>query len=267
MLPDPVDPPAPPEDAADPPGTSGPGRKTEGAPASKQRPPDAPVPPLAHRILPTSPVPAPILEGPFPAPAVSGSAGRAGGPSRAVQDHWVARLREGDAGALREVVEAFQERITSVVVGMLRDRDAVEDVVQETFVKAFYRIGSFQGDSGLYTWLYRVAINLAKDHVKRHARRPAVALDEAGPQGAALPGAEAPALERVEQRERRLAVRAAIAALPPKFRAVLVLREIEGLRYDEIAEILSISQGTVESRLFRARRRLAARLSRWEPSR
>jgi RNA polymerase sigma-70 factor (ECF subfamily) len=184
-----------------------------------------------------------------------------------VQDHWVARLRQGDAAALREVVDAFQERITSVVAGMLRDRDAVDDVVQETFVKAFYRISSFQGDSGLYTWLYRVAINLAKDHVKRHARRPAIALDEVGPQGAAIPGGGPPALERVEQRERRLAVREAIAALPPKFRAVLVLREIEGLRYDEIAEILSISQGTVESRLFRARRRLVARLQRWEPSR
>jgi RNA polymerase sigma-70 factor (ECF subfamily) len=198
---------------------------------------------------------------------VTAPAGRRGSPSRALQDHWVARLREGDASALREVVLAFEERITSVVAGMLRDRDAVEDVVQETFVKAFYRIASFQGDSGLYTWLYRVAVNLAKDHVKRHARRPAVALDESGAQGASLAGTETPALERVEQRERRLAVRAAIAALPPKFRAVLVLREIEGLRYDEIAAVLAISQGTVESRLFRARRRLVARLARWEPSR
>jgi RNA polymerase sigma-70 factor (ECF subfamily) len=198
---------------------------------------------------------------------VTPSAGRTPGPSRAIQDHWVARLRTGDATALREVVLAFQERITSVVTGVLRDRDAVEDVVQETFVKAFYRISSFQGDSGLYTWLYRVAVNLAKDHVKRHARRPAIALEETGPQGASIPVAEPPALERVEERERRLAVREAIASLPPKFRAVLVLREIEGLRYDQIAQILCISQGTVESRLFRARRRLVARLSRWEPSR
>jgi RNA polymerase sigma-70 factor (ECF subfamily) len=196
---------------------------------------------------------------------------RAGGkgtsPSRALQDHWVERLRAKDASALREVVAAFQERITSVVAGMLRDRDAVDDVVQETFVKAYYRIGSFQGDSGLYTWLYRVAVNLAKDHVKRHKRRPALPLDAAGPQEASLPAAETPPLERVEQRERRLAVREAIAALPPKFRSVLVLREIEGLRYEQIAKILDISQGTVESRLFRARRRLVARLSRWEPPR
>jgi RNA polymerase sigma-70 factor, ECF subfamily len=267
MLPDSIDPRGSSPHEGLPPEGAGEPRKIGGVPASKERPPDAPVPPLAHRLHPAAPPPAPILQGPVPAAAVKESGGRAGGPSRAVQDHWVARLRTGDASALREVVAAFQERITSVVTGMLRDRDAVDDVVQETFVKAFYRISSFQGDSGLYTWLYRVAVNLAKDHVKRHARRPAIALDEAGLEGASLPGTETPALERVEQRERRLAVRAAIAALPPKFRAVLVLRELEGLRYDEIAEILSISQGTVESRLFRARRRLAKRLSRWEPSR
>jgi RNA polymerase sigma-70 factor (ECF subfamily) len=180
---------------------------------------------------------------------------------RARQDAWVERLRAGDGQALREVVDAFSERITAVVGGMIRDRDAVEDVVHETFVKAFFRIGSFHGGSSLYTWLYRVAINAAKDHAKRRRRRPAVALDDLGPAGAQLPAPEAPELERLERRETRLAVRAAIQSLPPKFRAVLVLREIEGLRYEEIAAILDVSQGTVESRLFRARRRMQVRLA------
>ena len=185
-------------------------------------------------------------------------------PDRAQQDRWVARLREGDEAALREVVEAFSERITSVVAGMIRDRDAVDDVVQETFVKAFFRIGSFHGDSGLFTWLYRVAINAAKDHAKKRGRRPAAALDDlAGGVGAAsFPSSEVPALERLEDREVRFAVRRAVQALPPKFRAVLVLRELEGLRYEEIADVLGISLGTVESRLFRARRRLKERLMR-----
>ena len=185
-------------------------------------------------------------------------------PDRRQQDLWVARLREGDEAALREVVEAFSERITSVVAGMLRDRDAVDDVVQETFVKAFFRIRSFQGDSGLYTWLNRVAINAAKDHAKKRGRRPASALDDlaGGVGAAAFPSSETPAIERLEDREVRVAVRQAVQALPPKFRAVLVLRELEGLRYEEIADVLGISLGTVESRLFRARRRLKERLMR-----
>jgi RNA polymerase sigma-70 factor (ECF subfamily) len=184
-------------------------------------------------------------------------------PDRARQDAWVARLREGDAEALREVVDAFSARIAGAVGGMLKDRDAVDDVVQETFVKAFYRIRSFQGESGLYTWLYRIALNASKDFAKRRRRRPAVALDEADPSGATPSRAE-PAVESLERREARLRVRAAIRTLPAKFRSVLVLREIEGLRYEEIAEVLCLSLGTVESRLFRARRRLRAALLRAE---
>lgn len=263
-----------------PPGGSGRGAGKEGGhPASKDRPeePAVPVPsPLAPAaphlpgtdLAPAAPGPAPlapVLRMPGAASEVAIRYDRAGRPlpDRAQQDRWVARLREGDAGALREVIAAFSERITSVVTGMLRDRDAVDDVVQETFVKAFYRIGSFHGDAGLYTWLYRVAVNAAKDHVKSRGRRPASALEDlpSGADGLTSPG-EGPSIERLEDREVRLAVRAAIAALPAKFRAVLVLRELEGLRYEEIAEILGISLGTVESRLFRARRRLKARLSR-----
>lgn len=227
-----------------------------------------PVPsPLAPRAPHTPPVPAlaPVLRLPGTTPEAAIRYDRSGRPlpDRAQQDRWVARLRDGDAGALREVMAAFSERITSVVTGMLRDRDAVDDVVQETFVKAFYRIRSFHGDAGLYTWLYRVAVNAAKDHVKSRGRRPASAIEDlpSGADGLAS-RSDGPSIERLEDREVRLAVRAAIAALPSKFRAVLVLRELEGLRYEEIAEILGISLGTVESRLFRARRRLKARLSR-----
>ena len=185
-------------------------------------------------------------------------------PDRAMQDAWVVRLKAGDEGALREVVEAYSERITSVVNGMMADRDAVDDVVAETFTKAFFRIQNFNGEAGLYTWLYRVAVNGAKDYGKKKRRRPAVALDDipAGPQSIASLS-DGPSVERLEDRELRSAVRAAIQSLPPKFRSVLVLRELEGLRYEEIAAILDISQGTVESRLFRARRRLQLKLARW----
>ena len=192
-----------------------------------------------------------------PAPAGAGTPRPT--PDRAAQDVLAARLRAKDPEALREVVALFGARITSVVSNFVRDRDAVDDVVQETFVKAFYRIRSFQGDSGLYTWLYRVAVNAAKDHLKRVRRRPASPLDE---EVRPLVAPGAPAIERLEDRERRLRVRAAMEALPAKFRAVIVLREVEGLRYDEIAEVLALSVGTVESRLFRARQRLLDRLRR-----
>jgi RNA polymerase sigma-70 factor (ECF subfamily) len=246
---------------------AGHGGKRGPEPASKaQSPGDAVPPPLVPlKAVPPREALSPAFEAPVlhmgPPPPAARTGGRDLPIDRARQDAWVERLRAGDGQALREVVDAFSERITAVVGGMIRDRDAVEDVVHETFVKAFFRIGSFQGGSSLYTWLYRVAINAAKDHAKRRRRRPALALDDVGPAGTSLPAPDAPEIERLERRETRLRVRAAIQSLPAKFRAVLVLREIEGLRYEEIAEILDVSQGTVESRLFRARRRMQIRLA------
>jgi RNA polymerase sigma-70 factor (ECF subfamily) len=191
---------------------------------------------------------------------------RAKAPDRALQDSWVARLKARDQAALGEVVEAFSERLTAVVAGILRDRDAVDDVVQETFTKAWFRIGAFQGESSLYTWLYRVAVNGCKDLAKRRSRRPASSLEDLGAEPALharqLSARQTPPLEGLERREQRLMVRAAIAALPDRFRAVLALREIEGLSYHEIATVLGLSLGTVESRLFRARQRLLALLER-----
>lgn len=204
----------------------------------------------------------PVLTSAPSRPAVGGVGGRpTGAPDRALQDAWVARLRARDPEALREVVAAFSERLTAVVSGILKDRDAVEDVVQETFTKAWYRIDAFHGDSALFTWLYRVAVNGCKDHVKRRSRRPAGSLQDLGPDpGFAAPSA--PPMEGLARRELRLAVREAVARLPQRFRAVLALREIEGLPYQEIANVLGLSLGTVESRLFRARQRLAALLVR-----
>ncbi len=166
----------------------------------------------------------------------------------------MARLRERDESALGEVIEAYGERVAAVVSGILRDQDAVEDVVQTTFTKAWFRIGAFRGGSGLYTWLYRVAINAAKDYIKGRSRRPAAPLDDQ--QAARLPADTPHVLEGIERRELRKRVRSAIGELPERYRVVLALRELEGMAYDEIAEVTGLSLGTVESRLFRARRRL-----------
>lgn len=239
---------------AGPDASKGRGEATVSAPASPVPVPQ-PAPPAAANA-------APILSFPRPgAPARTDREGRVL-PDRAQMDRWVARMREGDEGALREVVAAFSDRLTAVVAGLLHDRDAVDDVVQETFVRAWFRLRSFQGDAALYTWLYRIAVNAAKDRAKATRRRPAGSLEDlpAGP--ASIASDETPSLEPLADRELRAVVRRAVADLPPKFRAVLVLRELEGLRYEEIAEILDLSLGTVESRLFRARRRLKALLAK-----
>ena len=170
----------------------------------------------------------------------------------------VRRIRSGDEEALRLLVERYQDRVFSLVFGIVRDAHEVEDVAQEVFLKVYTRIEAFDERSQFYTWLYRVAVNAAKDHVKKRVRRPAVPLDEAD----ALPGSvENPEAGATRAETIRL-VRAAIAELPLRYREVLTLREIEGLSYDEIAAVLDLSIGTVESRLHRARARLKRKLER-----
>jgi RNA polymerase sigma-70 factor (ECF subfamily) len=170
-------------------------------------------------------------------------------------------MREGDGAALRVVVERYQERVFALVYGIVRDRHEVEDVAQEVFFKVFSRIDAFDGRSRFYTWLYRVAVNAAKDHVKKRSRRPAVALDEEAP---VADGGAGPAAHAGSEETRRL-VREAIAALPLRYREVLALREIEGMSYGEIADVLRLSMGTVESRIHRARERLKRRLQSHVP--
>lgn len=146
----------------------------------------------------------------------------------------------------------------------LSPRDA-EDGVQEVFLKVQRRIGTFRGESALSTWLYQVALNTLRDHRRKLGRQtraanlsqvtgesadPAMESDRPGPS------------EEASQAERRRLVRAALDALPAKFREVLVLRELEGMSYRDIARVLELRQGTVESRIFRARERLAAELKR-----
>ncbi|MHC4953157.1 MAG: RNA polymerase sigma factor [Planctomycetota bacterium] len=164
----------------------------------------------------------------------------------------VARMRDGDPDALRTVVERYQDRIFALLYGIVRDRHEVEDVAQEVFFKVFTRIAAFDGRSRFYTWLYRVAANTAKDHVKKRSRRPAVALDEEENFESDVTGPAAGA----EKNELRRRVRDAIGTLPPRYREVLALRELQGLSYQEIAKVLRVSIGTVESRLHRARTRL-----------
>ena len=177
----------------------------------------------------------------------------------------VARLRAGDEDACREVVDAYRDRLLTVIARVTGASGDAEDLAQEAFLKAFAAIDRFDGRSALFTWLYRIAINTARDWHDHRRRRPTVPLDgadgplvdpvapDAGPEQAAI------------RREERAAVRRALARLPEPFRTTLVLREMEGLAYEDIAEALDVSIGTVESRIFRARCKLRALLGGVEP--
>lgn len=175
----------------------------------------------------------------------------------------------GDRDAFRELVERYQRRVLAVVTGMLHDREAALDVTQETFIKAFRSIGRFKGDASFYTWIYRIAVNLAIDHQRREWRRPNT-VDGRHPSGEGPTedlveriGDDAPAgdpFQAARDSEVRERVRAAIEELTPDHRAVILLREVEGLSYDEISRVMQCSKGTVMSRLHYARKKLQRRL-------
>jgi RNA polymerase sigma-70 factor (ECF subfamily) len=169
----------------------------------------------------------------------------------------VARVQQGDKRAFDVLVLKYRHRIFSLVSRFVRDPDEVQDVVQEAFIKAYRALGGFRGESAFYTWLYRIAANTAKNHLVSRARRPPGAdleVEDAEQLDAAW------ALRDVEDPESLLmteqlreAVETAIRRLPEDLRTALMLREFEGLSYEEIAEVMGCPVGTVRSRIFRAR--------------
>jgi len=176
------------------------------------------------------------------------------------------RARRGETAAFREIVEVYQGRIYRTVVGMTGDPEDARDVTQEVFLKAFEAIGAFKGDSSLHTWLYRIAVNLCIDQLR--GRRKRVLLtdlhageDDDGPEHEKLPDAGGvDPLEGALRHEKADRIGAALGALSADHRSIIILREVEGLSYDEIAKVLGIGLGTVMSRLHYARARLRGAL-------
>jgi RNA polymerase sigma-70 factor, ECF subfamily len=177
------------------------------------------------------------------------------------------RLRARDERAFNELVRLYERRMYAVVFRMLGRRDEAEDLVQEVFVQVFKAIDQFRGDSKLSTWLYRIAINLCKNRVKYLSRRHAndqdtiedmaerVSLQHA--KGVTTGDINRPD-EVFDGHEMEHVIRRCLAEIESDFREVLILRDIEGLSYEEIGQILSLAEGTVKSRLFRARAQLKA---------
>jgi len=169
----------------------------------------------------------------------------------------VDRTQRGDKRAFDLLVIKYQHKILKLVMRYVRDPSEAQDVSQEAFLKAYRALPKFRGDSAFYTWLYRIAINTAKNHIVSMNRRPVeYELDSQNPDGYEanfrLRNDDSP--ERIAQRdELRRTLENAIDSLPEELRVAIVLREVEGLTYEEIAHAMDCPVGTVRSRIFRAR--------------
>src|SRR4029077_10373742 len=166
----------------------------------------------------------------------------------------VHRSQAGDTEAFGELVTKYRTKIFSMVCCIVGNENDAWDIAQEGFLKAWRSIHRFEGRSSFYTWLYRLTVNLAIESLRRKGRREEVELDDAIPCSLPSPSAN------YQRNEIRQHINAALAQLSPEHRAVIVLKEIEDLQYQEIAEILNLSIGTVMSRLFYGRKKLKSML-------
>ncbi|MBE0509251.1 MAG: RNA polymerase sigma factor RpoE [Chromatiales bacterium] len=181
-----------------------------------------------------------------------------------VDQELVRRVQQGDKKAFDVLVLKYQQRIVKLIARYVRDQDEVLDIAQETFIKAYRAMANFRGDSAFYTWLYRIAINTAKNHLVAQSRRPpdtdidaadAVQFDS----DSKLRETDLPE-DLVHRDKVEIAIYDAIAALPDELRTAITLRELEGMSYEEIAQTMDCPIGTVRSRIFRAREAIEVKL-------
>lgn len=179
----------------------------------------------------------------------------------------VAAAKRGDREAFRTLFERYHRRAYALAFGVVRHQDDALDVVQDAFIKAHKYLDKFEGNSSFYTWLYRIVMNLSIDHIRKHRKVKPVELDEqrledGGDDGGGL----LPALlggnpgRALMDKEIRARIDAALGQLSENHRAVLVMRELEGLSYEEMAQTMGCSKGTIMSRLFHARKNMQKQL-------
>ncbi len=185
--------------------------------------------------------------------------------NREIDQALVERAQRGDQKAFGMLVEKYQRKLGRLLSRMIRDQAEVEDVVQESFIKAYRALPNFRGDSAFYTWLYRIGINTAKNYLVSLGRRPQVSHDieiedaENFEDADELRTAETPETELMTK-EIAKTVNETVMSLPEELRTAITLREIEGLSYEEIATLMACPIGTVRSRIFRARETIALKL-------
>ncbi len=173
----------------------------------------------------------------------------------------VQRSREGDEEAFGSLVKKYKTKVFNMAFSFTRDREAADDLSQEIFIKAFYALGKFKFKSGFGTWLYRIAVNHIKDHLRKQKKERHISFDDVH-QESKLSELEADRREDAREKERRIRLlHQALQSLPQKQRIILTLRDIQGHSYEEVASILNLSPGTVDSRLHRARKMLREKIA------
>jgi len=183
---------------------------------------------------------------------------------REIDQELILRVQRGDKRAFDLLVLKYQQKVINLISRYVRDSSEAQDVAQEAFIKAYRALPRFRGDSAFYTWLYRIAINTAKNHIVSQSRRPPsngveTEVAEQLDVGVRLQERATPENFLLEE-EIGKTVRAAIDDLPDDLRTAITLRELEGLSYEEIANTMSCPVGTVRSRIFRAREAIDAKL-------
>lgn len=176
----------------------------------------------------------------------------------------IAECLQGRTDAFGQLVTRYQERLLGTLVTMLGSAEDARDVAQDAFVQAYQKLGSFRGQSAFYSWLFRIALNSSVDHHRRQ-RRPTMSIDAAREQTGAEPTDIHPETSPsfgIERTERQTLVQTALSKLSPEYREVLVLKEMEDLKYEEIAVLVKIPVGTVRSRIHRGRAELKEILER-----
>ena len=178
----------------------------------------------------------------------------------------IKQVLEGDVNAFEGLVKEYEKNVYNLARRMTGDPEDAADMAQDAFIKAYSSLSSFRGDSKFSVWLFRIVSNLCLDFLRSRKRRPTVSLSVENDEGEDMEfeiADESQSPETLlEQKLTREAVRRGLDSLPPEQRQILLLREIQGLSYEEIAQVLALESGTVKSRIFRARKRLSAFLLR-----
>jgi RNA polymerase sigma-70 factor, ECF subfamily len=177
----------------------------------------------------------------------------------------IQRAQRGDSGAFRLLVERHQRRVFAIALGLVRDEQDAREIAQEAFLRVHKGLSQFHGGSSFFTWLYRIVTNLSIDLMRKPSRREAelhFALEVDDGESPLLPAAsDADPFDVVRRGQLSTRIQEALAQLPPYHRGVILMREVEGLSYEEMAEAMQVSKGTIMSRLFHARKKLQRALS------
>ena len=168
----------------------------------------------------------------------------------------IERAKKGDTRAFGILVERYQRRVVGVAMAVVHDQEDALELAQETFVRAFENIGKFESRSSFSTWLYRIAANIAIDFRRRERRHPTLRGEEADNEIQRLPSKIGDSFKEAQRSEMAQRITDALGQLTPEHRAAILLREVEGLSYDELSDVLQCPRGTVMSRLHYARNHL-----------